>query len=219
MFIDPVFGIGPNLIEFGHFDPAIEHTLSNELRPGMTFVDLGANEGYFTVQGARLVGQSGRAIAVEPQDRLIPIIQGNLAINNLDNVTLVHAAVSDFNGSTALHLPVEPAVASIDRKHTWYAVQTQQTETMTIASLFVRCGVYEANLMKIDIEGAEYKAVLGSREIFQAHRVKVLALDLHPALLGGGRTVELIKFVESCHYRRDERYGNTVWRAPEAGST
>jgi hypothetical protein len=87
---------------------------------------------------------------------------------------------------------------------------------MSLASLFARCGISNANVMKVDIEGAEYEAVFGSREIFAEHRVKVLALDLHLAQLGDARTMELIGFIEGCGYRRDMRYENTVWRAPDA---
>jgi FkbM family methyltransferase len=215
MFLDPVFGIGGCIIATGSFDPGMERTLANELQHGMTFVDLGANEGYFTVQGARLVGPAGRVVAVEPQDSLIPVIERNLTLNDLGNVTIVKAAVSDSEDSATLYLPPELASAGFTRM-TRYRVPTQHTETMTLAGLFARCGIANADVMKVDIEGAEYEAVLGSRETFNAHRVKVLALDLHPAQLGNARMDKLIKFVEGCGYRRDMRYENTVWRAPVA---
>ena len=37
--------------------------------------------------------------------------------------------------------------------------------------------------MKIDIEGFEYEAILGSKEIFREHRVKKLAVEFHPRIL------------------------------------
>jgi FkbM family methyltransferase len=217
MFLDPVFGIGASIAEAGSFEPEMERILANELGHGMTFVDLGANEGYFTVQGAHLVGQTGRVVAVEPQNRLVPVIERNLELNDLSNVTVIKAAISDSEGSARLYVPPEPACAGLSRS-TRYWVPTQQTETMTLASLFGKCGIAHADVMKVDIEGAEYGAVLGSREIFKEHRVKVLALDLHPVQLGSTRTDELIAFVESCGYRREMRYKNTVWRAPAAPS-
>jgi FkbM family methyltransferase len=215
MFLDPVFGIGGSIAETGSFDPEMERTLANELQHGMTFVDLGANEGYFTVQGARLVGPTGRVVAVEPQDRLIPIIERNLTLNDVDNVTVMRVAISDSEGLAKLYLPPEALGAGFTRM-TRYPVATQQTETITLASLLARCGISNADVMKVDIEGAEYEAVLGSRDIFKTHRVKVLALDLHLAQLGNARTDKLIAFVEGCGYRRDMRYENTVWRAPDA---
>jgi FkbM family methyltransferase len=213
MFLDPVFGVGNSIAETGSFEHGMERTLANELRHGMTFVDLGANEGYFTVQGARLVGPTGSVVAVEPQDRLIPVIERNLELNDLGNVTVVKAAISDSEGSATLHLPPEPGHAGFTRM-TRYRVPTQQTETITLARLFACCGIANADVMKVDIEGAEYQAILGSREIFNAHRVKVLALDLHLTQLGNTRTDELIAFVEGCGYRREICYENTVWRAP-----
>jgi FkbM family methyltransferase len=213
MFLDPVFGIGGSIAKTGSFEPEMERTLAKELCHGMTFVDLGANEGYFTIQGARLVGSTGRVVAVEPQSRLIPILERNLTLNDLSNVTVVQAAISDFKGLSTLYLPPEPAAASFTRMAR-YPVPTQQVPTITVAGLFAQCGIANADVMKVDIEGAEYEAVLGSRIIFNAHRVKVLALDLHLAQLGNARTNELIAFVEGCGYCRDMRYMNTVWRAP-----
>src|SRR5262245_15846414 len=109
MWLDPVFGMGASVAETGSFEPEMEHTLATELRQGMTFVDLGANEGYFTIQGAKLVGPAGRVVAVEPQDRLIPVIERNLTLNDLDNVTIVNEAISDSERSMTLYLPPEPA--------------------------------------------------------------------------------------------------------------
>jgi FkbM family methyltransferase len=213
MYLDPVFDVGAVISETGSHDPGMQRTLANELQRGMTFIDLGANEGYFTVQGARLVGTVGRVVAVEPQDKLIPVIERNLALNDLGNVTVVRAAISDTDGSRTLFLPPGLSGASFTRM-TRYPVPTQRTKTMTLASLFAHCGISDADVMKVDIEGAEYEAVLGSREIFAAHRVKVLALDLHPAQLGIPRSRELIAFIEGCGYRREMCYENTVWRAP-----
>jgi FkbM family methyltransferase len=213
MFLDPVFGIGGTIAETGFFDLEMERTLTNELREGMTFVDLGANEGYFTLHGARLVGPAGRVIAVEPQDRVIPIIQRNLALNGLCNVAVVRVAISNTEGFVKLYLPADSASAGFTRM-TRYPLPTQHTETITLATLFARCSITNANVMKVDIEGAEYEAVLGSREIFNEHRVKILALDLHLGQLGRTRTQQLISFIEGCGYRRDMRYVNTVWRAP-----
>jgi FkbM family methyltransferase len=212
MFLDPVFGIGGSIAEMGTFEPEMERTLISELEHGMTFIDLGANEGYFTLQGARLVGPSGRVVAVEPQSRLIPVLERNLSLNDFGNVVVVKAAISDSEGSRTLYLPPEPGHAGFTRM-TRYRVPTQQIETMTLTKLFAHCGIENADVMKVDIEGAEYAAIFGSREIFKEHRVKVLACDLHLAQMGIARADELITFLEGCGYRREIRYTNTVWRA------
>lgn len=48
------------------YEPATVRCLVERLGPGKTFVDVGANHGYFTVLAARLVGPAGRVFAFEP---------------------------------------------------------------------------------------------------------------------------------------------------------
>ena len=60
--------------------------LAAVLEPGMTFVDVGANEGLFTLVGASSVGDGGRVLAVEPSSREFERLGANIALNALDNV-------------------------------------------------------------------------------------------------------------------------------------
>jgi len=59
------------------------------LPPGGIFIDLGANEGYFSVIGSKLVGMAGRVLAFEPQSRLQPVINRNSTLNSCDNVEVL----------------------------------------------------------------------------------------------------------------------------------
>jgi hypothetical protein len=106
-WIDPVSNLGHALRREGTYEPGMRAVLESFLGPGKVFVDLGANEGYFTVLAARLTQPRGRVLAVEPQARLIPIIETNLRINKLD-ATIIHAAVSDHRGAVTLHLAYRP---------------------------------------------------------------------------------------------------------------
>src|SRR5262245_6668785 len=80
-WIDTATLIRREINEPGVFEPQMIAKLVRWLAPGDVFVDLGANEGYFTVLGAKLVGPSGRVIAIEPQDRLAGVIEENLRLN------------------------------------------------------------------------------------------------------------------------------------------
>ena len=53
----------------GSFEPNEFAFLDGVVRPGMTFIDVGANEGYFTLFAARRVGRAGRVVSVEPSSR------------------------------------------------------------------------------------------------------------------------------------------------------
>src|SRR2546423_2566376 len=64
-WLDPSTNLGCVLIRNDIFEPSTVAALQENLGPGQTFVDLGANEGYFSVIASRIVGPSGRVIAIE----------------------------------------------------------------------------------------------------------------------------------------------------------
>jgi FkbM family methyltransferase len=219
-WVDPASYQGLRILRTGEYEPDMANVLKTWLRPGDTFIDLGANEGYFSVLAAKLVGPSGHVVAIEPQARLQAVVARNLELNHIDRVSLVHAAVSDREGTAALHLtPGVNNSASSLMQPTRYSLATEQVPTTTLLSLLDRQNVARARLLKIDVEGWEYEAVLGSRELFRAGRIDALALELHPHLLSarGLDGSEIVRFLESCGYRPQTLGEHTVYvRQPAA---
>lgn len=211
--IDPVSKFGMMLVEDGEYEPQMAATLNNILKPGNTFVDIGANEGYFTVLAAKIVGPAGRIVAVEPQKRVASILRENVTLNSLTNVAIVTTAISDQDGQSDLYLSPDTNTGSTSLiQTTKYRLPTQPVETSTLSALFDRCGIQVADLVKMDIEGFEYEAILGSPEIFKSHRVRYLALELHRPLLErkGLQIDSLLAFLADCGYVTDDRFENLV---------
>jgi len=215
-FVDPVSHVGDLLLSGGDYDPAITRTLKQYLSPGNVFVDIGANEGFFAVIGAKLVGSTGRTIAVEPQERLRPVLEKNFELNEIDNVELFTCAISDQNGTNVIHISPDISTGSTGfYRRSKYKVPTQVVETRTLSALFDQANIDRADVLKMDIEGFEYEAIFGSPEIFRDKRVQILALDLHPDYLAmRGQGVEkILQFLAECGYKLDESFGNTIWIA------
>jgi FkbM family methyltransferase len=184
------------------------------LPAGGVFLDLGANEGYFTVVAAR---RCGRVIAVEPQQRLLSVIEANLRLNGLANVRLLNLAVSDRPGEAILHLtPSINSGASGLHRSVKYSLPTQSVATRTLEQVFAAEELSRVDLMKVDIEGFEYEALLGSPRIFAERRVRALALELHPSILAsrGKDARDIVAMLETAGYVATSRHGNDVWLAP-----
>ena len=86
-------------------EPSVQRTLRAIIRPGDVFLDIGANVGFFTILGARLVGDSGSVVAFEPEPRNVAALRDNVALNDFANVTVVAAAVSSSTGTAPLGVP------------------------------------------------------------------------------------------------------------------
>ena len=72
------------------------------VRRGDVVLDLGANIGYFTLLAARLVGESGRVYAFEPEPMNFEYLKKNIAVNGYKNVLAYQKGVSGASGTAKL---------------------------------------------------------------------------------------------------------------------
>ena len=219
--IDPVSQFAMALTSVRGYEPEMSNALEHFLKPGATFVDIGANEGFFSVMASRLVGATGKVVAVEPQTRLKGVVERNFQLNGVTNATLLSCAISDHEGNADLFVSPDTNTGSTAlRNMTRYRLPKEVVRVTTLLRLFDSEGIQSADLVKMDIEGAEYEAVLGSPELFKAHRIKAFAFELHHAAIAsrGGDPEEVIRFLEGCGYSLAPGLPASVWVSPHAGA-
>jgi len=64
---------------------------SINLSSGMVFVDLGCNDGFFTIPAAKIVGKTGKVIAIDSDDEALKRLQAKAAINDIQNISIIHS--------------------------------------------------------------------------------------------------------------------------------
>ena len=216
-WVDLASNFGFRVTSAEGYEPETEKALTACLRPGMVFVDLGANEGFFSVVASRLVGPTGRVFAIEPQSRLGPVVLRNLELNAAGNASLAAVAVSDAAGVSEFNLsPDTNSGSSGLARATRYANPTQSVRTVTLAGFLAEQSLSSVDVMKIDIEGFEHEAVLGSAEVFRARQVRCLLIEIHEAMLAarGRRPADIVDFLLSCGYRRRTLAGFELFQSP-----
>jgi len=157
----------------------------------MTFVDVGANWGYFTLLAATSVGPGGRLVSLEPDPRLFPILRANVVRNGFTNVATRQVAASDRGG--------ECSFAGFDESsEKWglsHLIDAPGEGTFTVATCSVdglldELDIQSVDVLKMDIEGAEELALRGMKAGLERRRYKRILLEVHPGLLQQrGRTV------------------------------
>jgi FkbM family methyltransferase len=154
-------------------------------------------------------------VAVEPQKRLAAIIAKNAELNGCTNVRIEGSAIGDSAGERRFYLspPLNTGASGFQRA-TKYPVPTTVVSSRTLQSLLDERGVNVCDLLKVDIEGAEFEAILGSPEVFRSQRVKAMLLALHERqLAASGRSVQqLLDFLGQCGYRPQPEFPG-VWIA------
>jgi len=143
------------LFWFGRWEPRVSRIVEDILAPGDTFLDVGANIGYYSTLASGLVGPSGRVVAIEASPPIFEALIANVKLNNLSNVALKNVAASDHHhtvtiyqgrrGNSGTSTIVEgsgrPAVAKI--------------AAVPVDELLSPSEIATLKLIKIDIEGAE----------------------------------------------------------------
>ena len=201
-WVNPVSNLGYSLIQ-GMYEARMEAVLHKYLFPGAVFVDVGANEGYFAVLASRLVGAGGIVVAVEPQSRLQNVIATNIGLNQCFNVRLAKAALSSKTELVSLALTPEmfSGATSLFKAARFWS-KKEIVQSYTLRDFLDRCALERCDLMKVDIEGAEYDVFMEAGDVLTAGTITTIALEFHPSVLErrGLSQNDLGRFIEACGY-------------------
>lgn len=217
-YIDPASNFGINLLMYGNYEEDMKNTIKKFLKKGDFFIDLGANEGYFSVIASKYVGKSGKVISIEPQLRLQNIICMNIKLNNISNIDLHQIAISNKNGITEISLSPDTNTGSSGLyRTTRYKNPTQLVQQKTLDSFLKMIRIKKIKLIKIDIESYEYEAILGSKDLFRSGIIENIALEYHSSILSKRKLSEktIDKFLRKSGYYINKAFKNTVYSFPK----
>jgi len=181
---DPVSILGQHLLEEGAQEPEMTALLAHVLRQGDLFVDVGGNEGYFTVQAASRHG--GKVLCVEPQGRLQGIIRKNLDLNACTaSVEVLHLALGESDGTVRLNLrPSTNTGASGTHLRSRFSSDFEDVPCTSLDALLEARGNPRVRLTKVDCEGAEREVFAGASRSISRGAFDFIALEYHPAAIG-----------------------------------
>jgi len=139
-------------------EPAVEKAIRSLLRPGDTFVDAGANIGFYTVLASQLVGAQGHVISFEMIPTTAEILRSHVRQNDCSNVKNIEGALAEASGKTlkASIMAGKSGQASIARSS-----GTTEIEVKTVTLAEQLADYPSIRLIKMDLEGAELGALQG----------------------------------------------------------
>lgn len=169
--------------------------LKKYIKKGDTVLDIGANIGFYTKILSDLVGSTGKVYAFEPDKTNFSHLKK--AAGNLKNVELINKAVSNKTGVITLY---QSDLLNVD--HKTYATNdyTSKTEIECVAIDDVILDK-KIDFIKIDIQGYEYFAFQGMKEIFKANDDLKIIAELYPYGLNnsGIKVEEFVSFLRNNH--------------------
>ncbi len=144
--------------------------LIHHLHIGDTFIDVGAHYGYFSLLASKLVGDTGSVFAFEASPTTYEVLEKNKS--NFENILVYHRAVSDedthliFYEFPNLYSEYNTLDITQFKDEDWFAAYTPKSIKVKsiIPDAFLKAQKINPKVIKIDVEGAEYKVINGLKE-------------------------------------------------------
>jgi len=199
-------GAGTNAYWVGTYEVARLRALANAVSLGAVVYDVGANVGIYSLLASLRVGPSGKIYAFEPLQRNLLYLRRHLTLNNVRNCVILEAAVCNREGTRRFSAAAwHPSMAHLSRDG-----EIVVPSTTIDSCIYGGKGLRPPNIIKIDVEGAEFEPLEGaSRALAEFH--STIFLEIHGTQLHADCRASLL----AKGYRIEERYGQltAAWRS------
>jgi FkbM family methyltransferase len=195
--------IGYSIALDGYYDLPIVRVIQELLKPGMTFVDVGAHVGQYSLLASGLVGREGAVHSFEPEPATFALLQHNVLINGLRNVHPVRCALAESSKEVELYVarPDNIGQTSLRQPDNFSGVQVK-VQCRTLDDYAEGHGLGRINLIKIDVEGAELDVLLGARWILSRNPKPHIIIEFWEKFLQayGSSCAQVAEFLEGSGY-------------------
>ena len=178
----------------------------HNLQPGSIVMEVGAYIGYYAMQAAKLVQPDGHVIAVEAVPENVKIINENLRINEVDNITVVEAAAWKEPADLTFYRESHQAgslLPNIVKNKTKFTVSAN-----SIDNILKELNVVSVDFIRIQVNGAEMEVLQGMRETMEKRHPIVLVTA--PYLAEDPACGQMTSYIKQFGYKVT-RHGDNIF--------
>ena len=192
--------VGAEILRTRNYEPYVSDEFRRVLKPGMTVLDIGANIGFYTLLAASIVGPEGCCLAVEPNVRNVKLLAASKAANQFSCITVYEGAATREWGLLFLNTNHSNGVVSQATGNIGDLISREVVMGMKLDDLVA--SRRRLDVIKIDVEGAEYAALSGAAAAIDKHRPVIFSEFSPPALpqISGAQPEEYLDFFISRGY-------------------
>ncbi|MHA1146033.1 MAG: FkbM family methyltransferase [Candidatus Helarchaeota archaeon] len=172
------------ILKYGVYEEYETNIFKELVKEGMIVLDIGANIGYYTLLAAKLVGETGRVYAFEPEPKNYAVLIKNIEVNGYENVISAQKALSNKRGVLRLFLDDEViGNHSLSFENVVFKSGYEEVEAITLDDYFKDVvGNTKIELIKMDVQGAEGLVLEGAKKILQENSLKII-MEFCPYML------------------------------------
>src|SRR5215212_9091343 len=190
-----------------HEDDIIEHFTPKQ---GDIVVDIGAHMGRYTIIASKRVGTNGKVVAIEAHPGNFEMLNRNIKLNQLANVTPLNYAVYSKETKIKLYLPEEESGYTIyntimsNRAGTEDKFVDVNAQTVDYLLELNQIREEEVNWIKIDVEGAEFEVLKGATNVLSKSKDIALLIEIH----GSDNYIPILNFLSLYNFKIDFEKSN-----------
>jgi FkbM family methyltransferase len=194
------------------FDYIIDYVYGEGCRKDkIVFIDVGANIGRYSLFLAKKFPKVN-VVAIEPDPEAFLALVKGIKINGLNNVIALNAAAFDIDGFVTLYRKRSPSISSIVNKEN--AFQAIKVVSRRLDSIIKELGINQVDIVKIDVEGAEFYVLHGFRNGITRFKPRII-IEIKEF-----NKKEVFKFFEevnyTCHHIPEDKSGEYFICVPKS---
>jgi len=215
--LDPADMIGRQILFGNVWQPEVWQSISDGLSTGGVFLDVGAHIGYETLKASVKVGPSGRVISFEPNPHTLRELRANIAASHATNVTVEPIACTDIEQTLKLY---DSTSEGNSGSSSLSLANADEAKMGTLPSYTVKgrpiddvvreLGLSRLDVIKVDVEGAEYLVLRGAQKTLRRFHPK-LVMEVVPFQLANMNTSveDLLLFIRELGYGPGKQLDDT----------
>lgn len=162
-----IIGASRHAYWLGLYEKDKSKHFSAHIKPGQVIYDVGAHVGYYSLLAATRVGRGGHVWAFEPLPENFAFLQQHIALNQISNITCMQTAVAQSSGTTLFRRGGTRSTGKLSARG------ELAVATLCLDDLVSGSNALPPDVIKLDVEGAELKALQGAGNVLLASHPKL----------------------------------------------
>jgi len=185
-------GISSELLMYNIHEPITTQLFEKELKPGMICLDVGSNIGYYAMLESKLIGKTGKVIAIEPSPINYEYLKKNTELQPIKNIETYRFAASDKSGTIKFLVSEKSNLSKvIEDDENIENNNIITVDSRTLDSFVLEKELKQIDLIRMDVEGYEYKIFQGMNKILEKFNPMII-MEFHKSIMGEEKSKQLI---------------------------